>query len=113
MAFARTPGANAFANPFVSITTPVFETECATYPGHPSKPPVSAKLMIVPLDRRKSGVAASAQKKGAFRFPSSEASQTSSDVQIMLEGRKLAAQFPRISRRPHCCAASYTQRLTA
>src|SRR6266403_752241 len=68
--------------PFRRITTPAFETECATYAGHPSKPPVSAKLMIVPLDRRRSGAAACAQKKGAFRFASSEASQTSSVVEI-------------------------------
>src|SRR5258708_129810 len=82
MAFTRTSGASAFARTFVSITTPAFETECAMKAGQPSSPPESAKLMIVPRVRRSKGAAACAQKNGAFRFESSEASQISSVVEI-------------------------------
>src|SRR5258708_13611306 len=64
MAFTRTSGASAFASTFVSITTPALETEWGMYPGQPSSPPVSAKLMMVPLVRRRNGAAACAQKKG-------------------------------------------------
>ena len=81
------------------------------YPGQPSSPPVSAKLMMVPLVRRRNGAAACAQKKGALRFVSSELSQISSVVETMLAGRKLAALLTRMSSRPNCFAASSKRRL--
>ncbi len=111
MAFTRTSGASAFASTFVSITTPAFEAECAMYPGHPSRPPVSAKLMMVPFVRRRRGAAACEQKKGAFRLVSSEASQISSVVETMLEVRKFAALLTRISSRPNCLAVPSNNRL--
>src|SRR6201993_1964821 len=88
IAFTRTSGASAFARHFVSITTPAFAIECDTYPGHPSNPPVSAKLTIEPFERRNMGAAACAQKNGAFTFVSREASQISSVVEITLPGKK-------------------------
>jgi len=81
------------------------------YPGQPRSPPVSAKLMIVPLVRRRSGPAACAQKKGAFKLVSNEASQISSVVETTLDGRKFAALFTRMSNRPSCFAVSSNSRL--
>src|SRR6266481_7205136 len=101
IAFTRTSGASALARHFVSITTPAFDTECDTYPGHPSNPPVSAKLTIEPFERRNIGAAACAQKNGAFTFVFSEASQISSVVEITLPGRKFAARFTSKSKRPN------------
>src|SRR5438445_13448586 len=100
MAFTSTSGPSAFDNTFVSITTAAFETECAMYPGQPSSPPVSAKLMMVPFVRLRSGAAACAQKKGAFRLVASEASQISSVVETTVDGRKFDALLTRMADRP-------------
>src|SRR5271156_4889093 len=110
MAFTRTSGASDFASTRVSITTPAFAIECAKYPGHPSSPPVSAKLMITPFVLLSHGAAACAQKNGAFKFASSAASHTSSVVEITLDGKKFAALLIKISSRPNSCAASRTIR---
>src|SRR6266436_5204132 len=89
IAFTRTSGASAFASTFVSITTPAFETECAIYPGQPNSPPVSAKLIIVPLVRRRSGAAACAQKNGALGLVQTEAAERASVVESMVAYRRL------------------------
>src|SRR2546429_285632 len=72
--------------------------------------PIS-KLMITPSVLLSQGAAACAQKNGARKFVSSEESQISSVVDTMLAGRKLAALFTRMSRRPNCFPASSNTRL--
>jgi len=54
------------------------------------------------------------RKNPAFRFVSSEASQISSVVEIMLAGKKFAALFTKISNRPNSFPAfSNSARISA
>jgi hypothetical protein len=100
IAFTRTSGASAFAKLFVKLITPALATECPMNPGQPRIPPVSEKFTITPCERRNIGAAACATKNGALTFVSSEASHTSSVVEITLPGKKFAALFTSKSRRP-------------
>src|SRR5262249_48350962 len=88
---------------------PVFETECAMYPGHPEIPPPSEKFTITPFERRSHGAAACAKKNGPFTFVSSDASQISSVVETTLDGKKFAAQFTTTSIRPNSCDTRCTR----